>query len=113
MLSVHDGRHGEGHPLACKARYFGIDIGALLDQEPPRHHILQQADTETRSCITLDVLVDDGGDEGLLGIRLYGIEHGVGGGCPADGKFGGLLFPADRKSTRLNSSHVKSSYAVL
>src|SRR5690606_41651165 len=46
--------------------------------------------------------------------RQYRVERegGVGGAAHAPGLRGGDTGTADRKSTRLNSSHVKISYAV-
>src|SRR5690606_41253467 len=70
-------------------------------------------DVEGKRCILIDDIVDSGGTlcnaaEALLAhgateVMAY-ITHGV--------LSGGAVSRIDRKSTRLNSSHVKISYAV-
>src|SRR5699024_12597924 len=82
----------------------------------------------TRRSSDLDVLQLPAGDEGLFkqgaaparqqkedGVRLFGPGHQVEGGLGGpEGIFVRHRVPRliDRKSTRLNSSHVSSSYAV-
>src|SRR5690606_41685181 len=49
-----------------------------------------------------------------FGIPAAGVRRAAGGhdAAPASGAVGTRKLPEDRKSTRLNSSHVKISYAV-
>src|SRR3712207_8611672 len=84
-------------------------------RRPPRSTLFPYT-TLFRSMLALlavnvvNFLVTFGLISGVIGVRLGTAASGI--GYAAAALTGGLLALADRKSTRLNSSHANISYAV-
>src|SRR5690606_41631811 len=100
------------HMTGCILLYATFFDRCILRSFPTR----RSSDLSTGSAATTKSGGLFGGSSFMKGMMLGGLAGLLFGGMFANmGAFGeifGLLINIDRKSTRLNSSHVKISYAV-
>src|SRR5690606_9817210 len=109
------GRSPEAPPGVVAGAFF--ELAKRVD-EARRHILVEVGALLGTEAGTADVLLGPGDVDLLVGdVEIAADHHGLGGFQPAQvGEKIAVPTPAegqtDRKSTRLNSSHVKTSYAV-